>query len=566
MPQLTVMAGGSAVVQCLREQHVEDMFFLSGSCILPILDALYDAADINCVGARHEQNVVQMADGYARVKQKPGVSLVHNGPGLTNTITGVAAAHLAFSPLVVLSGAPMTQHVNRGSIQEVDQVPLMKPVTKWSARVPRIESIPPTIRQAFRAATSGRKGPVHVDLPRDCLIEKLDYEPQTESTATSTASGACGNPILVKTATNLLLNAAKPLIIAGGGVLWANATSTVIQLAETLTAPMATSYGHGDAVPSDHPLSVGQLGRDGSKAARKMASEADVILALGTRLAHFTSYYSREYIPLHARIIQVEIEASEIGKNFPVTVGIHGDAAAVARQILDEVSTRKGGVLQRDAVRLERILAAKEEWRQQRSDMDSDSVPLKPQRVYKEIRAAAPRSAIVVLDDGACCSFGHHLLDFFEPRTFLSPLDLACIGWAYPAALGAKTATPDRSVVAICGDGGFSMSLVELATAVQHNIPIVAVVMNNNCWGAEKAYQKYYFNNRYMGSDLRNPDFAEVARNFGATGFKVEKPGELKSALQEAFKLAVPSLVEVLVDPEELPPPARTDAMPTGRA
>ncbi len=546
-------------MEALKVEEVRHLFLLPGSCNLEIVDALYGEGDIAAITARHEQAVAHMADAYARVLRRPGVCLLHNGPGLTNAVTGVAEAFLAHSPLVVISGAPMTRQLLKDSIQEIDQISLLKPIVKWNGQVNRAERIPELFRHAFRVANSGKRGPVHIDIPRDLLQEEVDVTFWPRASYHSFEGHSPDG--VIREAANALLAAKRPLAICGGGVVWSDATEEAVQLGEMITMPLATSYGHLDAVPADHPLAVGQLGRDGSGAARKLAQDADVILALGTRLAHFTSFYSEEYIPRGSGIIQVEIDPKEIGRNFPVQLGIVGDAKEVTRKLIEAVKELGGG-FPRNKERLKEILSIKDGWLSERAaEADPSRTPIKPQAVYPEVRKALNRDAIVTLDDGSCCGFAYHLMDFYRPRTFISPLDLACIGFGYPAALGAKVAEPGRQVVSINGDGGFIMNVQELATAVQHGLNVTAIVMNNNSWGSEKAYQKYYFNEHYLGVDLVNPDFVKLAESFGARGFRVERASEVGDAVKDALNCGRPSLVEVPVDPDEFAPPVRTDVL-----
>ncbi len=562
---MTLVSGSRLLVDSLRDLGVEHIFALLGSDLVPVFDILRETPEINVVNVRHEQAAGHMADGYARVSLKAGVCMVHNGPGLTNVITGIAAAYRAFSPVVLISGAPTTRELYRDTIQELDQTALTRPIVKWNATVTRVERIPEMVRRAFNIALQGRRGPVHLDIPRDILLEfcdvpnvngSLDNENVVDFPRVSPDSN------VIVQAARLLLSASNPLIIAGGGVKWSEATNEVMALAEMLTAPVATSYGHIDAVPGDFPLFIGQLGRDGSETAKRIAREADVILAVGTRLGAFTTFFSRDCFSRDVKIIQVDIEPSEIGRHYRVALGIAGDAKAVLRALIEAVKNISSGVLVKNTDRLSRIEAMRREEKDKLAlTALSDASPIKPQRVFKEIREILKRDAIIVLDDGNAVAFGYKLLEFYEPRTFLSPLDLACVGCGYPTALGAKIAKPDKQVVAVCGDGGFIMMLHELATAVQHDINVVAVVLNNNCWAAEKAYQKHFYGGRYFGCDLLNPCFAEVAEKFGAFGVRVERPGELREALTRALDAEKPSVVEVLVDPEELNPPARGDLM-----
>ena len=553
------ITAAEAVVESLRAEGVKHVFGLPGSCMLEILDVLYDAQDINFISTRHEQVAAHMADAYARISGTPGICLTTNGPGATNLVTGVAGALLAHSPVIVITGASMTSQIYRDSFQEIDQVSIFKPITKWSAQINRAERIPEIFRQAFRIAMSGKKGPVHIDLPRDLLYARMEVEIQPkEKYRPSVRIG--GDPQAISKALDILLKAERPVIVAGGGVLWSEATDEVLELADLLTIPIATSYARNDAIPSEHPLAVGPLGRGGWKAAAKLTREADVILVAGGRLGHFTTYYGYEYIPKDAKIIQIEIDPKELGRNYPVEVGILGDVGQVLREMIQRVKTASG-IPARQA-RMKEIQAAREDWLAEREKAWSSSdIPIKPQRVYKELKRVLPKNAIVTLDAGAVTAFAYSMLDFQIPRSFVPPLDLGCVGCGYPAGLGAKVARPDRPVVALCGDGGFSMTFHDIATAVSYKIPTVTVVMNNSCWGSEKAYQKYLYDGRYIGSQLANPDFAKLAELFGAHGQRVDRPEDIAPAMENALKSDRPEIIDVIVDPEELPPPARMDAV-----
>ncbi|MDJ0270812.1 MAG: thiamine pyrophosphate-binding protein [Aigarchaeota archaeon] len=562
---MTLVSGSKLLVDSLRGLGVQHIFALLGSDLVPVFDILRETPEISLVNVRHEQAAGHMADGYARVSLKAGVCMVHNGPGLTNVITGIAAAYRAFSPVVLISGAPTTRELYRDTIQELNQTALTRPIVKWNATITRVERIPEMVRRAFSIALQGRKGPVHLDIPRDMLLDFCDVSNAAVSPnnydVVDFPRVSPDSDIIVQAA-RLLLSASNPLIIAGGGVKWSEATKEVIALAEMLTAPIATSYGHIDAVPGDFPLFIGQLGRDGSETAKRIAKEADVILAVGTRLGAFTTFFSQDCFSRDVKIIQVDIEPSEIGRHYRVALGMVGDAKAVLRALIEAVKNVSSGVLVKNTDRLNKIVAMRREEKDKLAlTASSDATPIKPQRVFRELREALKRDAIIVLDDGNAVAFGYKLLEFYEPRTFLSPLDLACVGCGYPTALGAKIAKPDKQVAAVCGDGGFIMTLHEIATAVQHGINVAAVVLNNNCWAAEKAYQKHFYGGRYFGCDLLNPCFAEVAEKFGAFGVRVERPGELREALTQALDAEKPSVVEVLVDPEELNPPARGDLM-----
>lgn len=557
---MPTMVAGSAVIEALRMEGVRYIFGVVGSCFVEVLDALYGRSDIQFLGVRHEQVAAHMADAYARVAGVPGVCMATNGPGATNLLTGVASAYMNHAPMLVITGAPMLSQMLRDSFQELDQVALFRPVTKAQVQIQQADRIPELFRYAFRVAMAGKKGPVLVDLPRDMLNESVDptFVPPERYRWTQRDAG---DAQLIARAVELLAQAKAPAIIAGGGVIWSDAKAEVLEIAERLAASVVTSYGRNDAVPHDHPLVLGALGRAGSPEAAEAVRQADVILAVGTRLGHFTTFYDHRYLPADAKIIQIEADEKELGRHYPLEVGILGDARAVLGHLLGGLQQILSGK-PRDETRVAAIGAL----RQRRQDRiaaagHTDVMPLKPQRVYWELRQVLPRDTIVTIDAGAAASHAYNLLDFFESRTFISPGDLGCVGAGFPSALGAKLARPDRPVVCLCGDGGFLMTGQDLETAVRERIPVLTVLMSNNCWGSEKAYQKYFFNERYVGSDFSNPRFDEYARLFGAQGLRAEKPEELRPALEKALAAQVPTVLEIPVDPDELPFPARSDAV-----
>ncbi len=553
---MPTMSAGQAVVEALQIEGVRYIFGVVGSCYVEILDALYGRSDIQFLGVRHEQVAAHMADAYARASGRLGVCMATNGPGATNLMTGVASAHMNHAPMLVITGAPMISQMLRDSFQELDQLSLFRPLTKAQIQIQRADRIPELFRHAFRVAMAGKKGPVLMDLPRDMLNEGVDvaFVPTERSRWTQRDAGDAD---LIARAVEVLARAKSPVIIAGGGVIWSDAQAEALEVAERLTAAVVMSYGHNDAAPHDHPLVIGALGRAGSAEAAEAVRAADVILAAGTRLGHFTTFYDHRFIPQQAKLIQIEVDERELGRHYPLQVGILGDAKAV----LGRIGQMLGG-----KARDEGRFATIQTWRQQRQSRlaaagQSDTLPLKPQRVYQELRRVLPRNTIVALDAGAAASHAYNLLDFYEPRTFISPGDLGCVGAGFPSALGAKLACPERPVVCLCGDGGFLMTGQDLETAVRERIPVVTVVMTNNCWGSEKAYQKYFFNERYVGADFTNPRFDEYARLFGAQGLRAEKPEELRPVLEKALAASVPTVVEIPIDPDELPFPARSDAV-----
>jgi acetolactate synthase I/II/III large subunit len=557
-----MIGAGEALVASLRAHGVRHVFGICGSSLIEVLDAMYGVPDLTYVGVRHEQVAAHAADGYARASGRPGVCLATNGPGATNLVTGVACARACFSPVVILAGAVMQGQVYRGVFQELDQKTLFTPVTKLTIDVPNAQRIPDLVAKAFRVATTGRRGPVVINLPRDVLNASVASATDSLVIPPSTRPGADAGA--VERAARRLAKAERPVIIAGGGVVWSEATGEVLAVADRLAAPVVTSYGHNDAVPADHPLVIGAVGRAGSPEAAEAVKRADVILAAGSRLGHFTTFFDHRLIPKDAAIIQIEIDEEALGLYYPTAEALWGDVGVVLRQL--GVALGSGGP--RDARERRAWIAAQRAGRQQRIDRDGrvDRVPITPRRVVWELRQVLPRNAIVALDSTAGAAPAYDMLDFHEPRTLLDSLDWGCVGAGFPTALGARFAAPDRPVVCLAGDGGFLMTSQDLETAVRYRVPVVVLVFNNGCWGIEKAYQKHFFGGRYIGADFGNPAFDRYAQSFGAGGWRVERPEEIRPALERALAVTDrPTVIEVIVDPEELPYPARTEAVRSDR-
>ena len=550
------MKAGEAVVEILRQEGVSKIFGIVGSSFLDILDPLYDRDDIEFVGVRHEQGGALMADGFSRISGAPSVCLVTNGPGVLNLTYGVASAYVSHSPVVVLAPSASRDHQFRDSTQEFDQVSLFKAITKASFPINKIERLPDALRQAFRVATSGKMGPVLLDIPRDLLPgAEVDLELLPPDSYRTGQTRSRGDRNLVDRAARTLLSAQRPVIVAGGGINWSDASQQVTELADALGAAIVTSYGRADAVPNDHPYFLGHLGRLGAQEGIEAIRQADVILAAGTRLGQSTAFFDNRFVPADARIVQIEIDPQEIGRNYPVEVGIEGDARAVLEDVLERVR-------EAEPRPNAQWVAEINDWFQRRKErLDEegrdDSDPIKPQRVYAELRKVMPRDAIIGLDAGLAPNFGQDRLLYHQPRSLMTSLDLGGLGFSFPASLGAKFAAPDRPVVNFNGDGGFLFNAQEFETAVRYGLKVVTVVMNNSCWGSEKAYQRFAFNERYVGADTSNPRFDQYAELFGGTGFYVDRPQDIAEVFEQALQVDGPSIIEIPTDPDEMPRPAR---------
>jgi len=546
--------GGRAVVELLKTEGVRHIFGIVGSTFLDVLDRLYDDQSVEYINVRHEQAAAFMADGLARVTDRPGVCLVTSGPGATNLLTGVAAAHVAHSPVVVLVGGIALDHYQKDAFQEYDLISMFRPVTKQALLINKAERIPELLRGALRAAMSGRPGPVFVEIPRDVLNKKLPAAAALAPGGYRITHAQPPHPEAIREAVERLGRAERPLLLVGGGASRAGANELVVQLSDGYGIPMITAYGRNDAVPNAHPLYLGPLGRAGAPEAAAACRRADLILAIGSRLAQFTTQFDDRYIRPGTAIVQVDIEARDIGRYYPVAVGIHADARETCRALLDELA-RRGGPARNEAWRREAETLRAERQARLAAEEALAAKPMKPQRVYAELRRALPPETIVALDAGAAPAYGYDRLRFARPRTFLTPLDLGGLGFAFPVALGAKLGRPEAPVVAIHGDGGYLMNAQELETAVRHRIGVVTIVMNNNCWGSEKAYQKHFYGERYIGCDIGNPRYDQFARLFGAAGYYVEHPDQVGDAIKKALAENVPAVIEIPIDPDEFPTP-----------
>jgi thiamine pyrophosphate-dependent acetolactate synthase large subunit-like protein len=589
---VTEMNVGQAVIELLKAEQVRHIFGIVGSTFLDVLDALYDDTDVEYINVRHEQGAAFMADGLARATGLPAVCLVTSGPGATNLLTGVASAYVAHSPVVAIAGGPMLGHYAKDAFQEFDLVSMFKPVTKLSVQVNKPERIPELLQYAFRAAMSGRKGPVFLDIPRDVLNNQVVQTEIATPEQYRPVHAQLPHPDAIRQAVRLLQEAERPLLLAGGGVTCTEAHELVTRLSERLALPMITAYGRNDAVPNDHPFYIGPLGRAGAPEAAAACRRADLLLVIGSRLGHFTTYYDHRYIQPGTRIVQIDIDSRDLGRTYPVALGIQADARETVTALLQEFERRDmvgrtypitlgshagGGEAStiresttalleelKQQRRPEKTLAWQEEiqalraQRQERLSTEAgfDSLPLKPQRIYAELRRVLRPGTIVTLDAGAAPAYGYDRLHFAQPGTFFTPLDLGGLGFAFPVALGAKLGRPAAPVLAIHGDGGFLMNAQELETAVRHGINAVTMVMNNNCWGSEKAYQKHFYNERYIGADIGNPRYDHFADLFGAQGYYVEYPDQIGDAVQSALQCGKPAVIEIPIDPDEFPVPA----------
>ena len=546
------LSGGQAAIQSLKKEQVKHVFGLIGSATMEMFDALYHEKKIKFIGVRDERTGAHMADGYARASNKPGIILAgQNGPGATNLVTGIAQAAAAFSPVISIAGSYSTKDKVKDAFQGLDQQSLFKPITKKTWTVKDAKKIPKVFSNAFNLAMSPRRGPVQINLPRNILAEKAKYNIDQTKKSYETESFQKAKNNDIKKAVKIILKSNKTVIIAGGGIKYAGKYKEVIKLAELLNAPIATSAGHGDVVPFNHKLNAGQMGPRGNPVASKLVKEANVIIALGTRLGFNSTFYSYENINKKAKIIQVELEKKMLGRYFPINVGICADAATATNQMHREIKKHKTKLNIKNWT--DNYLKERKIYLNNRdSGYNLYKFPIQPSGLFKEIRKALPKNSAITLDAGTLCLQATDALEYYNPPSLFTPLDFGLIGFSFACGLGVKVARPDKTVVSLMGDGGFGMTISELSTAVQYKINTITIVMNNNSWGAEKAYQKDFFGKRYIGADITSPEFHKVAQLYGAKGYKVNKITEVNDALKAALKCNKPAVINVNVDPKAL--------------
>jgi len=544
------LTGGQAAVQAIKKEKTKHIFGLIGSATMEMFDALYHEKDIKFIGVRDERTGTHMADGYARASNQPGVILAgQNGPGATNLVTGIAQAAAAFSPVVSIAGFISTKDKIKDAFQGIDQQSLFKPITKKTWTINNAKKIPEIFSKAFNLAMSPRRGPVQLNLPRNILSETAKFNINKNEKSYETIDTTKGKEGDIKKTVKIISSAYKPVIIVGGGIKYTGNYKEVIKLAELINTPIVTAAGHGDAIPFNHKLNAGQMGPRGNLVASRLMKEADVIIALGTRLGFNSTFFSYENLNKKAKIVQIELEHKMLGRYFPVSVGICADASTVAKQLCNKIKINK--LSKEIDVWTQKYLNDRDNYLQKR-DKIIDKFPIQPVTLFKQLRNVLPKNSAITLDAGTLCLQATDALKYYNPPSLFTPLDFGLVGFSFACGLGVKVARPDKTVVSLMGDGGFGMTVSELSTAVNYSINTITIVMNNKSWGAEKAYQRDFFGKRYFGSDINSPPFDKVAELYGAKGFKVERFSEIDEAIKAALKCNKPAVIDVAIDPKAL--------------
>ena len=557
------MSAGQAIIEGLRAEGVEYIFGLVGTTTNSIVTELPGRSDIQFVDTRHEEGAAFMAYGYARASGKPVACVTTSGPGTINLLTGISLAYKGHAPVMVIAGDTAQDYIYRDGSQAFDLVSLFEPVTNLALQVNKTERIPELMQHAFRTALTAKRGPVFLDIPRDLIDgQTLEFDPPAAGSYRAVNTRVEGDAAAIQQAASLLRTAQRPLLLAGGGVVDSEASSDAVALAELLDMALVPSYGHNDAIPNSHRLYVGPPGGRGSGEALEAMNRADVILALGTRINQSTTSWNNSVLDPQTRIIQVDIDPAEIGRNHPVATGIIGDAGAVAQQLLRTLKEEfpEGRPNPEWRGTIEELAGDRRARLQAEAELGGD--PMMPQRVYSELAKVMPRDCMVTIDAGVSAGLAYDRVQFEEPRTMFNYAGQGGLGMGLSVGLGTKLGRPDRPAISIQGDGGFLYTSQELNTAVRWGIPLVSIVLNNSCHGAEKAQQQRFFEEKYIGVDLENPRFDKLAEVYGARGFYVERPEDIGDAVQAALAEDRPSVIEIPIAeyfPPSAPSPTRAN-------
>ena len=558
LKKFATMSSSEALVETLRVHNVKRVYGIVGSAFMNPLHS-FPTAGIKFISVQHEQNAVHMADGYARSSGDWGVCISQNGPGITNMVTGVATAYYAHSPVVLITPQASNKTFGLGMFQEIEQLSLFSKITKYQVQVNDQSRIAEELRNCFHYAKL-YNGPTQLNIPRELLYgTPMEYS-ILGSKNISLQTPA--NPELVDEAIKLLSVAKRPVLLVGGGVRPDTGRDKVIKLAEKLNAGVVTTYLHNDSFPCDHPLFAGSLGYMGAMSGMKLISEADVVVAVGTRLSKFglLPQYGIDYWPKDAKLIQIDINADAVGKTREVDIGLIGDSGLVCEQ-LSHFNSRSKKLSQKEKY----IEKLNDEWNKELENLTNNSIHysdyIPPRKALHSIFKNLPDDSIISTDIGNICSLANNYINCKNPRSFLGSMTFGSCGTALPTIIGAKIANPNKTCISISGDGAWGMSFFELITSIRENVPVIAVVFNNRQWGAEKKNQIIWFGDRYVGTNLENPNFAEIAEKMGCYGYHCKTEEDVQNAIITSLNNTdKTSVIEIMVT-KELTDPFRRDAM-----
>jgi acetolactate synthase-1/2/3 large subunit len=540
------MNGGKALMKALEKEGVKQVFGLPGGMNLPMYDELYKS-DIRHILVRHEQSAAHMADGYGRVSRKPGVCFATSGPGATNLLTGIATAQADSAPMIAVTGQVPVHMIGKDAFQESDIIGMANPCVKYSFQPRNAAEIPEVVRKGFYIAATGRPGPVLIDIPKDVQTNEAQmnfpdefkirgYHPWTDPDITQ-----------IEKAIDMLLSAEKPIILSGGGAIISSAFAELQSIAELLMIPVVTTFKGKGSFPENHPLSLGPIGMHGHAEANKLMIEADCVLAIGTRFSD-RSVGTFEEFEKRLKIIHMDVDPAEIGKNQTTNVAVIGDVQATLR-IMVKLLIQKSIKKTEGTTWLKHVKEVKEYWRE---NLKLPTGEMTAAKILRKLREVLPKESITTTEVGQHQMWASLFFDVIHPGTFFSSTGLGTMGWGFPAAIGAKVARPDVAVVDIAGEGSFNMTENSLATSVLENIPVIVFLLNNFSLGMVAQWQRTFYDRRMIGIDLKNcPDYVKLAESYGAQGIRAQSLDELEKAIKVGLKSDVTTVIDIPINPEE---------------
>jgi len=537
------LTGAQALLESLKKEGVEIVFGLPGGAVLPLYDALYHEKGIKHILVRHEQAAGHAADGYARASGKAGVCIATSGPGATNLVTAIANAHMDSVPMVAITGQVATSLLGKDSFQEADITGITLPITKHNYLVKDTAQIPAIVKEAFHIASTGRPGPVLIDIPKDLQIKKLEFNYPEKIDLDSYKPTYHGHPKQISIASKIIDSAKKPMIYAGGGVILAGAEKELLELATKISAPVTTTLMGKGGFPETHPLSLGMLGMHGTVYANYAVTECDLLIAVGARFDDRVTGHIDHFAP-NAKVIHIDIDPAEIGKNVKVDVPIVGDVKNVLTVLNKHVKQKESH---------SEWIAQVMGWKEKHPLCYKDDGTMKPQAVIEKICEATKGEAIICTEVGQNQMWAAQFYKYTKPRTFISSGGLGTMGYGFPAAIGAQAACPDKVVIDIAGDGSIQMNIQELNTAVNNKLPVIICILNNGYLGMVRQWQELLHGRRYSHTDLgNNPDFIKIAEAYGAQAIRVEKLEDVEAALNKAMaERERPTVIDFVVSREE---------------
>jgi len=541
------LTGAQILMEVLKEEEVDSIFGYPGGAIIDIYDEL-EKTDIHHVLVRHEQAAVHAADGYARAGGRVGVCLVTSGPGVTNTVTGIASAYMDSVPMVILSGQVPTALIGNDAFQEVDIVGITRPCTKHNYLVMSIEDLAPTVKEAFYLARSGRPGPILVDIPKDITKETTEYTPGQRVKLKSYNPTYNPNMKQLKKIGKLIESSERPMIFAGGGVILSKASRELTELARKTRIPVTTSLKGLGAFPETDPLSLGMIGMHGTYRANMCTSDCDLMISIGVRFDDRVTGKTDAFAS-QSQIVHIDIDPTSIRKNIPVTIPVVGDCKISLEhlnQLIDQVEL--GNLDEKRKPWFDQI----EEWKSTNSLAYEQKEVIKPQFVVEKLYELTKGQAIITTEVGQNQMWAAQYYQFDRPNHFITSGGLGAMGFGLPAAIGAQVAFPEATVVDIAGDSSIQMNIQEMATAVQSGLPVKVVILNNGYMGMVRQWQELFYDKRYVSTCMDcAPDFVKLAEAYGAVGLRATKPEEVESVLSEGLKIPKPVIMDFVVEKEE---------------